>query len=250
MKKILSVIMVVAVIFSATVTSYAADTEEAGKASSDIVASVSNKEVKAGDTVIFTLDVAKTTDGIAGIEGTVTWNEEQLTYVDKTVGKDYTTLNFNDDKTSSSFGKFSVYGSNYVTAGTTAFTLTFTANSNLEENQAIDINVTGLQAVYENAGTVELKDQKISLTVVSSKEAAKDDAKEPAEEEASKTPTEQQQQTVAKEESTADDTVATTSLPKTGATATAIFAVCLVAVIAIVPGKKYIQYLKDTHKQI
>ena len=158
MKKIVSVLSIITLIIILTVTpSYAND--------ADVILTTSSETVKPGDTITLTVTINETQDGIAGLQGKVQWNTEQLTYISSQVGSDFTTLNFNDDITSDALGTFTAYGDNYITTGANVFTVTFEVNSELTAETQIDINITGIKAVYQTAGKVDIQDKIVNLSV-------------------------------------------------------------------------------------
>lgn len=55
---------------------------------------------------------------------------------------------------------------------------------------------------------------------------------------------------IVEDTSSSDDTIANKNLPNAGIRMTIIIGIFIIGVMAIVSGKKYIQYLKDTHKQL
>ena len=158
MKKIVSVLSIITLIIILTVTpSYAND--------ADVILTTSSETVKPGDTITLTVTINETQDGIAGLQGKVQWNTEQLTYISSQVGSDFTTLNFNDDITSDALGTFTAYGDNYITTGANVFTVTFEVNSELTAETQIDINITGIKAVYQTAKTIDIQDKIVNLSV-------------------------------------------------------------------------------------
>ena len=126
MKRIISILIVIILVMMMFNISYAND--------ADVNISLSNETAKPGDTITLSLNINPTDDGIAGLQGKIKWNTEQLTYVSSQVGNKFTTLNFNEDNTSESLGNFSVYGNDYITDKATVFTITFKVN----ENKAIN----------------------------------------------------------------------------------------------------------------
>ena len=138
-------------------TSYAND--------EDVIISVSSQTARPGDTVTLTVSIADTQDGIAGLEGKINWDTTQLTYVSSQVGSDFTTLNFNEDVQSESLGAFTVYGNNYITTGATVFTVEFKVNEEVEPETKININITGINAEYQTAGTTAIQDKTAELTI-------------------------------------------------------------------------------------
>lgn len=241
MKKTISLIIIVTLTFFMTIISYASD--------SDVTILASKQTVSAGDTVTLTINLAETEDGIAGLQGKIGWKTEQLTYVSSAVGSSFTTLNFNDESTSASLGTFSVYGSNYITTGGTAFTVTFKVNSGVTVDTPIEINVTGIKAEYQTAGTTDIQAKTVNLTVAEETVVTPEEKNEPTT--TTKQPTSSTTNTAGQSTTQkADQTTAKTELPKTGITVAIIFIICIIAIISIVSGKNYIQYLKDTKKQL
>lgn len=55
---------------------------------------------------------------------------------------------------------------------------------------------------------------------------------------------------IVEDTSKSDDTVANTNLPNAGIKMTIIIGIFVLGIIATISGKKYIQYLKDTYKQL
>ncbi len=55
---------------------------------------------------------------------------------------------------------------------------------------------------------------------------------------------------IVEDTSSSDDTIANKNLPNAGIRMTIIIGIFIIGVMAVVSGKKYIQYLKDTHKQL
>ena len=246
MKKVISIlIMITLVVFSVNL-SYAND--------SDVVASLSNSTVKIGDTVTLSINIAQTEDGIAGLQGKITWDDSQLTYVSSKVGSDFTTLNFNDDTTSDALGTFSVYGNEYITTGGTAFTVTFKVNSGLNEETPIHIDITGIKAEYQTAGTVDIQNKEESLSIIDGATNNEDNS-EKNENLTNGTQTNQMPVNTNTNSSvatnvSADNTTAKVQLPKAGVSGAIIFAIVIIVILLIVSGKNYMQYLKDTKKQL
>lgn len=240
MKKIVSVLSIITLIIILTVTpSYAND--------ADVILTTSSETVKPGDTITLTVTINETQDGIAGLQGKVQWNAEQLTYISSQVGTDFTTLNFNDDTTSEALGTFTVYGDNYITTGANVFTITFEVNSKLTAETQINIDITGIKAVYQTAGTVDIQDKSVNLSVANNMLD-----EEPIPEENTNTTNQIPTATTnsIQQSAVVDNTTAKTELPATGLTIIIICAILILAVILIISGKKYIQYLKDTRKQL
>ena len=223
-------------------TSYAND--------EDVIISVSSQTARLGDTVTLTVSIADTQDGIAGLEGKINWDTTQLTYVGSQVGSDFTTLNFNEDVQSESLGAFTVYGNNYITTGATVFTVEFKVNEEVEPETKININITGINAEYQTAGTTAIQDKTAELTIEN--KPVLDDIENtiPEEETTNTVQTEPTTNNNSAQTEKKDNTTAKTVLPATGMTIAIIFAIFIVLVMLVVSGKKYIQYLKDTRKQL
>lgn len=180
MKKLISILIIMIIDFCIINFSYASD--------SDVSSRLSNEIAKPGDIITLSIDIEKIEDGIAGLQGKISWNESELTYINSNVGNKFSTLNFNDDSKSNAFGSFSVYGNEYVKTGGTVFTVTFKVNSELKKEIPVTIGITQIKAEYQTAGTVNIKDKEIKLSIINEtsnednteeKPEVSDDEKEP-----------------------------------------------------------------------
>lgn len=240
MKKIICILMTITLVVLLVNLSYAND--------SDVIASLSSSTAQIGDTVTLSINIAETEDGIAGLQGKITWDESQLTYVSSQVGSGFTTLNFNDDNTSDALGTFSVYGNEYITTGGTAFIVTFKVNPDLTEKTPIYIDISEIKAEYQNAGTVDIQDKEVNLSIVN--EPINEDDFEENAISTNQIPTNTDTNSSVVTSATVDYTTSKVQLPATGVPAVTIFAIVILVIILIVSGKNYMKYLKDTKKQL
>lgn len=158
MKKIITFLIMITFVMFLVNISYASD--------SDVIAELSNTVVQLGDTITLSINISEVKDGIAGLQGKIVWDKSQLTYISSQVGNKFSTLNFNDDSKSESLGTFSVYGNEYVTTGETMFTVTFKVDSSLIKEIPVIIDITQIKAEYQNAGTVDIQDKKVKLSIM------------------------------------------------------------------------------------
>lgn len=244
MKKIICILMTITLVVLLVNLSYAND--------SDVIASLSNSTAQIGDTVTLSINIAETEDGIAGLQGKITWDDGQLTYVSSQVGSDFTTLNFNDDITSEALGTFSVYGNEYVTTGGTAFIVTFKVNSGLTEETPIRIDITGIKAEYQTAGTVDIQNKEVNLSIIDGTNNENDfeENKEPTNEILSDKPLTSPDTSKATNNIQGEGITTKSQLPKAGTSIIITFAIIIFIIILILSGKNYLQYLKDTKKQL
>lgn len=236
MKKIISIFITIILVVLLNNLSYANDSE--------VSASLSSSTVQAGDTITLSINIAKTDDGIAGVQGKIAWDKSQLTYVSSQVGNVFSTLNFNDDSESEALGTFSAYGNEYITTGGTAFTVTFEVNPDLTEEIPINIDITKIKAEYQTAGTVDIQDKEVNLSINNGEFANKTN------ETVTNTNMITNTNTSAVTNVAVDNTIAKEKLPAAGVSIVSIFAILILLIILIVSGKNYIYYLKDTNKQL